>query len=121
MLTYRHRSHGTERAAHAAHEAVALQLRPVYHVRYENVAQFADDPFGWFIWVNELPELWATAPTEDAVVGAARATIADALDVPALAFDIETQPSVSREVSQASESTTRSVRRPDAPHPAEGP
>ena len=67
MVACRRRSADTQRAAHAAHEAVALDLRPTYHVHYENVAQFVDDPFAWFIWVDELPEVWATARTEDAV------------------------------------------------------
>ena len=91
MVTCRRVSTGTHRAAHAAHEMVGLDLRPTYHVRYENVAQFRDDPFGWFIWVIELPEVWATSPSEDGVEAAARVAVATALDVPADAFDLDTQ------------------------------
>ncbi len=91
MVTCRRVSAGTHRAAHAAHEMVALDLRPTYHVRYENVAQFIDDPFGWFIWVLELPDIWATAAMEEGVAAVARAAIADALEVPADAFDLDTR------------------------------
>jgi predicted RNase H-like HicB family nuclease len=70
---------------------LSLDLRPAYHVRYENVAQFSDDPFGWFIWVEELPGVWATAPTPDGVEDAARAAIASALDVAPEAFDVEAE------------------------------
>ena len=93
MVACRRRSADTQRAAHAAHEAVALDLRPTYHVHYENVAQFVDDPFAWFIWVDELPEVWATARTEDAVEASARAAISAALDVPPGAFGVEARPS----------------------------
>lgn len=91
MAICRRRSAGTDRAAHAAHEMVGLDIRPTYHVRYDNVAQFADDPFGWFIWVAELPEVWATARSEEAVDEAARVAIAAALDVPREAFDVDTR------------------------------
>lgn len=91
MVTCRRVSAGTHRAAHAAHEMVALDLRPTYHVRYENVAQFLDDPFGWFIWVLELPDVWATAATEDDVETVARAAIAIALEVPPDTFDLDSR------------------------------
>jgi hypothetical protein len=91
MVTERRVSEDTRRAARAAHKMVALDLRPGYHVRYEYVAQFSDDPFGWFIWVDELPGVWATAPTPAGVEGAARAAIASAIDVAPDAFDVHAE------------------------------
>jgi hypothetical protein len=91
MLTFRRVSDDTRRAANAAHQMVGLDLRPTYHVHYENVAEFVADPFGWFIWVVDVPDVWATASSEDGIEAAARAVIAAALDVPKDAFDLVTQ------------------------------
>jgi hypothetical protein len=91
MVTERRVSDDTRRAARVAHKMVALDLRPAYHVRYENVAQFRDDPFAWFIWVEELPGVWATASRPDAVEDAARAAIASALDVAPRTFDVRAE------------------------------
>lgn len=77
-----------DRAVRAGRRKIALGLRPRYHLRYENVAQFRDDPFGWFVWVAELPDVWTTAAAERDVPEVGRAVIADVLDVPPTFFDV---------------------------------
>ena len=68
---------------------ISLGLRPRYRVRCENVAQFVEDPYGWFVWVAELPDFWATAATKEAVPDAVRAEVAALLHVTPDRFDVE--------------------------------
>jgi hypothetical protein len=77
-----------DRAVRAARHQLAAGERPVFHVRFENIAQFRDDPFGWFVWVLELPDLYATGPTPRRAVAAVRASIAARVDMPAETFEV---------------------------------
>lgn len=77
-----------DRAVRAGRRMIGLGMRPRYHLRYENVAQFRDDPFGWFVWVVELPDVWATAPERHRVAEAGRAVIAEVLEVSPGLFDV---------------------------------
>lgn len=81
-----------DRAVRAARKRLASGEQPVFHVRFENVAQFRDDPFAWFVWVLELPDVYATGPTPPEAVSAVRASIAARVDMPADAFDIVEDP-----------------------------
>ena len=80
-----------DRAVRAGRRKIALGMRPRYHLRYENVAQFRDDPFGWFVWVVELPDVWTTAAAEGDIADVGRAVIAEALDVPSHLFDVSVE------------------------------
>jgi hypothetical protein len=77
-----------DRAVSAARRKLAAGERPVFRVRFENVAQFRDDPFGWFVWVLELPDVYATGPTPRDAVRAVKANIASRVDMPAHSFEV---------------------------------
>jgi hypothetical protein len=77
-----------DRAVHAARQRLAAGERPIFHVRFENIAQVRDDPFGWFVWVLELPDIYATGPTARQAVAAVRASIAARVDMPADTFEV---------------------------------
>lgn len=83
-----------DRAIRAARRAVADGDRPRYELRFENVAQFRDDPFGWFVWVVEIPDVYATGPTPDGAVAAARQAIGRRLRVPVESFDVAASPAL---------------------------
>jgi hypothetical protein len=83
-----------DRAVRQARQRLASGEPPVFHVRFENVAQFRDDPFAWFVWVLEIPDVYATGPTPREAIAAIRSSIAARVDMPADAFDIVEDPFV---------------------------
>ena len=88
MATHYIPDEARERAIRAARRKLADGDRPVFHVRFENVAQFRDDPFAWFVWVLEVPDVYATGPTPSEAVQAVASTIATRVEIPVEAFDV---------------------------------
>ena len=86
-----------DRAIREARQRLAAGERPVFRVRFENVAQFRADPFGWFVWVLELPDVYATGSTPREAVAAVTQSIAARIDLPRDAFEVVEDTSFSRE------------------------
>lgn len=68
----------------------------MFRVRFENVAQYRADPFGWFVWVLELPDVYATGSTPGDAVAAVTQSIAARIDLPRAAFEVIEDTSLSR-------------------------
>lgn len=77
-----------DRAIREARQRLAGGERPVFHVRFENVAQFRDDPFGWFVWVMEVPDVYATGRSAREAVAAVGDCIAARIDMPRDSFEV---------------------------------